>query len=118
MTAAGWLARARALEDGSAGDTAVLSAAESGLALDGDDAIRSELQVVRMGALLRTGRNADALVAAEAALVGAGPERAEELHRAASHLALAAGDCDRALPHLDALTAPTPDETAHASNCR
>jgi hypothetical protein len=30
---------------------------------------------------------------------------------------LAAGDCSRALPHLQALSAPTPDETAHAENC-
>jgi hypothetical protein len=116
-TAAGWLARARALEDEGAGNTAVLSAAESGLALPADAAIRSELEVARMGALLRSGRADEALSSAEAALAGAGPERAEELHRAAARLALAAGDCSRALPHLHALTAPTSDELAHAEHC-
>jgi hypothetical protein len=70
-----------------------------------------------MGALLRTGRAAEARSAAEAALTGAGPDRAEELHRAAGRLALAAGDCSAALPHLRALAAPTPDEVAHAENC-
>jgi len=117
MTAAGWLARARALEDEGAGDAAVLSAANSGLALPSDAAIRSELEVARMGALFRSGRPDEALSSAEAALAGAGPERAEELHRAAGRLALAAGDCSRALPHLRALSAPTPDEVAHAENC-
>jgi len=116
-TAAGWLTRARALEDRGAADAQVLAAADAGVALGADDAVRSELEVTRMGALLRSGRTTQALLAAEAALPGAGPDRAEELHRAAARLALAAGDCARALPHLDALTAPTADELAHAARC-
>jgi len=117
-TAAGWLTRARALEDRGVADSQVLAAADAGVALGADDAVRSELEVTRMGALLRSGRAIDALAAAEAALPGAGPDRAEELHRAAARLALAAGDCTRALPHLTALVAPTPDETAHADRCQ
>jgi hypothetical protein len=117
-TAAGWLTRARALEDRGAPNADVLAAADAGVALGADAAVRSELEVTRMGALLRSGRTTEALVAAEAALSGAGPDRAEELHRAAARLALAAGDCSRAIPHLDALTSPTPDESAHAERCR
>ena len=116
-TAAGWLTRARALEDRGATAAQVLAAADAGVALGADDAVRSELEVTRMGALLRSGRSGDALAAAEAALPSAGPDRAEELHRAAARLALAAGDCPRALPHLKALVAPTADETAHAERC-
>ncbi len=116
-TAAGWLTRARALEDRGAAAAQVLAAADAGVALGAEDAVRSELEVTRMGALLRSGRAADALAAAEAALPGAGPDRAEELHRAAARLALASGDCARALPHLEALTAPTADELAHTANC-
>ena len=117
VTASGWLARARAEEGRSAPASTVLARADAGLRLDAPAPIASELEVARMGALLRDGRSSEALDASERALAGADAARAQELHRAAARLALAAGDCDRALPHLDALDALAPDEAAYRARC-
>lgn len=117
ITAAGWLARANALSDRGATPDQVLAAADTGLRLPVEGPLRSELGVARMRALLAAGRDHEALLAAEAALVDAEEGRAGELHRAAAALALTAGDCRRALPHLSVLPDPTADEAAHLARC-
>jgi ferric-dicitrate binding protein FerR (iron transport regulator) len=102
--ASGLLGRAQALTDGGAPAEDVLAAADAGLAAGATGAVRSELGRVRIEALTRLGRPADALAAAEAALAEA-PVRATEIRRLAAHNALLVGGCDTALPHLAALAA-------------
>lgn len=85
-TAAGYLARARALQRDGSSLAAILAAVEAGSALQGSSAVRVELRWVRAEALGQHGRRAAALRAAAAALdAGAG-------HRHADFAALVSGD--------------------------
>lgn len=99
---AGLLGRARALVEAHADDTAVLATAEAGLAAGAAGPTRGELSLVRIEALTRLDRSADALSAAEAALAES-PLRARDLRRLAARNALHALGCAAALPHLAAL---------------
>lgn len=103
-TAARRLGRLRELQATLAPD-ALLREADAAAALpDAPGAVAGELAALRTDALLRLGRDAEALAAAEQALA-TGTTRADELHRVAARLRLRADDCAGALPHLRALEA-------------
>lgn len=104
-SAAGLLARARALGAAPGEDAAVLEAAAQGLALNPDEAIGAELRLVRAQALSALSRHEEAFAAASEALAtGAGARRLDLLHLAAQAGWRSAG-CPSALPHLRALNA-------------
>ena len=117
VSASGWLGRANALLDrGDAPGT--LASAEAGLALgDALPAVAEELAAIRILALVVLDRRAEALEAAEAYLALGHPMREVEIRRTAARLALAAGGCARALPHLDALAAGDPEAAALLATC-
>lgn len=106
--AAGLLGRARALLDAETDGADALASAEAGLAERPEGTLHGELVLVRVEALTRLGRHADALAAAEAAL-GDAPLRAADLRRLAARNALAATGCASALPHLAALVQDAAD---------
>lgn len=85
---------------------ALLAEVDAALALPGaGGAIAAELHALRVEALLAAGRSAEAVAAAETALQQDTVTRAEELRRFAAELRLAAGECEAAQPHIEALRA-------------
>ena len=116
-TAAGLLNRARTLSERGATPEDVLAAADRGLALADDAPVRGELAALRLGALVTAGRDAEALIAAEEALIGADGARAEEVRRVAARLALRLGRCDQARAFADGLAADAA-ERALTEACR
>lgn len=111
-TAAGWLARGQALGT----PAEALEALDIALARAPSPELTAEIHTARIGPLLALDRSDDALRAAEAGLAVPGP-RTEALHRTAARLLLTRGDCEAALPHLRALSAPTKVEQAHLDRC-
>ncbi len=77
-TAAGMLARARALQDKAAPTPQILGAVDDGLGRDPTPPVREELRVVKIEALRDAGRTAEALIEARA-LAGEADHRAEEV---------------------------------------
>ena len=117
QTPSGLLGRARAL--GERGDTAAaLEAVRAGLAAAPDDVVAAELLHVRATQELAAGRLPAAVEAAEEALLRGASPRADELRRLAARGWLVAGDCARALPHLEELAAPDAGERQHLDRCR
>jgi hypothetical protein len=102
--AAGLLGRARALEASGAGPQPVLESAERGLAAGPSEAVREELELIRIEALAASGREAEALEAVARALPLA-TVRATELRHVAARVAMRSSGCAAALPHLAALAA-------------
>ncbi|MCB9742433.1 MAG: hypothetical protein H6740_07535 [Alphaproteobacteria bacterium] len=118
VSAAGWRARAQALHEAGQGPEAVLGALDAGLALEGSpEVLRAELEAARVQPLLDAGREAEALAAAERYLEQPGRPRTQALRRVAANVALRAGDCARALPHLQALEAPSVEEQRWLEHC-
>ncbi len=104
-TPAGALRRILAVQ-GSASPDALLGEVDAALALPAPPgAIAAELLALRAETLVAAGRPAEAASAAETALSQETVTRAEELHRLAAELRLAAGECDAARPHVKALRA-------------
>lgn len=104
-TPAGALRRILAVQ-GSASPDALLGEVDAALALPAPPgAIAAELLALRAETLVAAGRPAEAASAAETALSQETVTRAEELHRLAAELRLAAGQCDAARPHVEALRA-------------
>ncbi|MCB9741713.1 MAG: hypothetical protein H6741_02295 [Alphaproteobacteria bacterium] len=116
-TAAGWRARAQALSEAGAAATEVLSALDAGLDRPAPEPLRAELQAARVQALLALERVDEALAAAEDYLREPERPRAQALRRLAASVALQAGDCARALPHLQALASPSADEARWIDIC-
>jgi len=86
-TAYGMLGRARALQDRGATWRDVLDATAAGLAqAPGPGAVRSELEVIRIEALVGLGRNAEALEAAWAYLASGADLRRADVERIAAAL--------------------------------
>ncbi len=104
-TPGGLLGRAQALRDGGADESEVLATLDLAIGLAPGAALAHELGTQRAVSLQRLGRGGEALDQAEAVLAAGGGPRAAELHRLAADLAAVAGDCPRALVHLDALAA-------------
>ena len=105
-TAAGMLARARALQESSAAGADVLSAVEQGLALGGSAAVQAELRVVEYEERVKANDLEGALAALDAYLAQGGP-RHDELRSAAAGLAVRLGGCARARAYLP-VPAPEP----------
>ena len=89
-SAGGLLGRARALAP--TDPAGALAATDAALAASPSPAQATELQLVRIDALIALGRAPEALAGAESALPGAGT-RARELHRLAARAALAGAGC-------------------------
>jgi len=86
-TASGMLGRARALQDQGAPWQDVLDAATAGLAQDsGGGTVRSELEVLRLEALVEVGRPAEAREAARAYLASGSVTRLADVERIAAQL--------------------------------
>ncbi len=83
-TAAGYLARARALQRSGAPLPTILAAVDAGQALSGPAAVGVELRWVRTEALRQHGRHAAALRAAAAALDAGAGHRSEDFSRLVS----------------------------------
>ena len=117
-TAAGLLARGRALQASGASSEAILEVLELGLGLarPGPAPVRGELLAARIGPLMQQGLITEALASAEEAL-RQGTQRAPELRRFAAGVLLSEGDCARARLHLEALALRTPEEEAHLQRC-
>ncbi len=120
VSAAGMLGRGQALHDRGAAPAEVLAAlaeAES-MVGGGDVAVHTEILAEAVGRHLELGDRGAARGAAERALaLGEGP-RDQELHRAAATLWLLEDACDRAVPHLAALSTLSEPERAHLDRCR
>jgi len=116
-TATGLLGRARAL--GASGDTAAaVATADEALALTPEPAVAVELLHLQAVQLVASGDLPAAVAAAEEALALGVPSRSGELHRLAARGWLVAGDCERALPHLERLPVFTDDEADHHARCK
>jgi len=107
-TAAGLLGRARALPSGTA---SVLDAVDSGLGLQPDAAIRTELSALRVDHLARTGQIDAAISAAASHLAAADSGRRAEVARIGATLAYQRDACASVGPFLSEL----PDEELAAS---
>lgn len=116
-TAAGLLARGRALQASGAPSEAILGVLDQGLILATPGPVQGELLAARIGPLIDQGRPAEALASAEEALQLEVP-RASALRRFAAGLRLRDGDCAGALIHLEAIEDRTPEEEAHLQRCR
>jgi hypothetical protein len=106
----GYLAWLVALEGQGADPEALVDVADAGLERAGADSeFRGELVWHRLQALLAGGHadralaDATSCLAAPEACLGADPGRLGSIRRFAARLALADGDCARALPLLEAL---------------
>ncbi len=117
VQASGWLGRAHALA--SAGDWAAAGTAfEEARDLAGEQpAVRAEAWAGLADAHVRRGDVQRAALVAERALADGAGTREEQLHVLAARAYLTMGDCDAALPHLQALPDPTAEEAEHAARC-
>jgi hypothetical protein len=115
-TAAGMLGRALALSEQGAVDDAVQAVA-AGLRMEPAAAVAVELHGVGVDLAMSAGDVAGAVAHAEEALGLGGGARVDELHRVAARGWLLAGDCGRALPHLEELQVLEPEEAAHRERC-
>ena len=104
--AAGRLGRVRRLQELGLAPAYLLAEADAALRLpDASGTVQTELQAVRLDALVALDQRDDALALAEALARQGGP-RQLDAHRVAARLRLARGpDCAGALPHLQALAA-------------
>jgi hypothetical protein len=122
-TRAGLLARAIAQSKRQDPPAAILATIDRGLDRQADgasdaDALRGELLANRLEPLLALGMTSEARQTADEYLALPNGPRAVDVHRIAARLAIAAGDCASALPHLEALPALADDEAAWADRCR
>lgn len=105
--AAGLLARARAQQGAGAGAAEWLQSVEAGLAApERSAAVEGELRVMQIQGLDALGRREEARAAAVGYVAQPQAARAREVRRYLATLALEAGDCGAAIPHLEALVAP------------
>jgi len=116
-TPTGLLVRARALDDAGRPHDAA-AAATHGLSLEPEPAVAVELLHLLAGQRLGAGDLPGAVDAAEQALALGVSTRADELHRLAARGWLVAGECARALPHLQQLASLDEREAQHRDRCK
>jgi len=121
VSAAGLLARVRALQDRGAPAEQLLATVDQALLQRSDSAVlRGELLMVRIQVLASLDREAEALAQAEAYLASDIPQRRDDVLRVAARLAWAQGGCDVARPHLEQLAeqAPAPATLVQLADCQ
>jgi tetratricopeptide (TPR) repeat protein len=103
------LARARELQDHGAAPELLLVTADAALERHPEASpLHSELQLVRMEALTKLGRDVDALAQAQVYLETGTTLRQQEVLELAARLAWNTGGCDAAISHLEQLAAVSP----------
>ncbi len=92
--------------DPGAQPAAILQVVERGLARSSQgDPVHDELEVLRIQTLAQSGRQEQALEAAQAHLERGAPHRAEEVRQIAARAAMDTQGCPAAAPHLEVLAA-------------
>ncbi len=107
-SARGYLERGKEVAAAGGGPEAVLAATEGAASLPAEPAVRAALDALRLSALGRAGRHAEALTGARAWLadgerVAAYPEESAALRRLAARSADQLGGCALAMPWLETL---------------